>query len=124
MNDIQQKKLERYVKGWPFMTPDEKFDAIKYILVIHKEQVEHYENALQLAYKTLSKSEQLVEELQVIRKDQQRQLDKLYSFIEINESIQEEYDLYEGRLACIFFNEGESEMSSVNKQVSPTEPLA
>ncbi|PAF21733.1 hypothetical protein CHH49_09835 [Terribacillus saccharophilus] len=124
MNDFQQKKLERYVKGWPSMTLDEKFEAIKYILVIHKEQVEQYESALELANKALSKSEQMVEELQDIRKDQQRELDKLYSFIEINEFIQEEYDLYEGRLACIFFNEDESEMSSVNKQVSPTEPLA
>jgi hypothetical protein len=100
MNDIQQKKLERYVKGWPFMTPDEKLKAIKYILVIHKEQVEQYESELELSNKTLSLSEQLVKQLQEERKDQQQQLDRLYTFIESDESIQESYALYEGRLAC------------------------
>jgi hypothetical protein len=100
MNDIQHKKLERYVKGWPFMTPDEKLKAIKYILVIHKEQVEQYESELELSNKTLSLSEQLIKQLQEERKDQQQQLDRLHTFIESDESIQESYALYEGRLAC------------------------
>jgi len=115
MNDIQQKKIERYVKGWPFMTSREQSQVIDYIVDMYKEQISEYRTMFEQSVKTVDLSKQLIEELQMIRNDQQKQLDMLHEFIGSNESIRKAFGLYEVRHFCDELTKSAAEAQSGDK---------